>query len=163
MMPSSCDGCGSVFSLSHAMDCRKGGLVTQHHNKVRDALGDLAAFAYKDVIREPVVCEGNAEVPALVADLGIRGVWLPQTEALLDIQVTDADAPSYLTRSVGNVLAMAEEEKTKVCISRGTTPLEISYACPEIKGNHDRNHWKSGNQASRQKSQFVTKFFLKYM
>ena len=23
-------------------------------------------------------------------------------------------------------------------------PLEISYACPEIMGNHDRNHWKSG-------------------
>ena len=34
MMPSSCDGCGSAFSLSHALDCRKGGLVTQHHNEV---------------------------------------------------------------------------------------------------------------------------------
>ena len=43
---------------------------------------------------------------------------------------------------------------------RGMTPLEISYACPEIKGNHDRNHWKSGNQASHQKSQFVMKLFL---
>ena len=39
--------------------------------------GDLAALAYKDVIREPVVRKGNAEVPALVADLGIKGVWLP--------------------------------------------------------------------------------------
>ena len=46
---------------------------------------------------------------------------------------------------------------------RGMTPLEILYACSEIKGNQDRNHWKSGNQASRQKSQFVTKSFLKYM
>ena len=46
---------------------------------------------------------------------------------------------------------------------RGMTPLEISYACPEIKGNQDRNHWKSGNQASLQKSQFVTKSFLKYI
>ena len=43
-------------------------------------------------------------------------MWFPQTEALLDIRVTDADAPSYLTRSVGNVLAMGEKEKTKVCI-----------------------------------------------
>ena len=74
------------------------------------------ALAYKDVIHEPVVCEGNTEVPALVADLGIRGVWCPQTELLLDIRVADADAPSYLTRFIGNVLAMAEEEKTKVCI-----------------------------------------------
>ena len=60
IMPSSCDGCGSAFNLSHALDCRKGGLVTQRHNKVQNALGDLAALAYKDVICEPVVCEGNA-------------------------------------------------------------------------------------------------------
>ena len=74
MMPSSCDGCGLAFSLPHALDCYKGGLVTQHHNKVQDALGDLAALANKHVIHELVVHEGNAEVPALVTDLGIRDV-----------------------------------------------------------------------------------------
>ena len=84
-MPSHCDGCGSTFDLSHALDCRKGGLVTQRHNEVRDALGDLAALAYKDVICEPIVREGSDTVPALIADLGIRGVWLPQIEALFDI------------------------------------------------------------------------------
>ena len=52
-----------------------------------DALGDLASIAFKDVIREPVVREaGNARgIPALIADLGIRGIWQPQTEALFDI------------------------------------------------------------------------------
>ena len=84
-MPSSCDGYGSAVSLSHTLDCRKGGLITQCHNEIRDGLGDLMALAYKDVIRELVVREGNTEVPALVTDLGIKGVWLPQTEALLDI------------------------------------------------------------------------------
>ena len=79
-------------------------------------MGNLAALAYKHVIREPVAHEGNAEVPAVVTDLGFRGVWFPQTEALLDIRVTDVDVPSYLTRSVGNVLAMGEKKKTKVCI-----------------------------------------------
>ena len=76
-MPSHCDGCGSTFDLSHTLDCRKGGLVTQRHNEVMDALGDLAALAYKDVIREPIVREGCDTAPALIADLGIRGVWLP--------------------------------------------------------------------------------------
>ena len=88
-------------------------MVTQRHNEVRDALGDLAALAYKDVIREPIMREGSDTSPALIADLGIRGVWLPQIEALFDIQVTDADAPSYLSRSVKNVLTTAEEKKRK--------------------------------------------------
>ena len=35
------------------------------------------------------------DVPALIADLGIHGVWQPQTMALLDICVIDTDAPSH--------------------------------------------------------------------
>ena len=71
--------------MSHALDCRKGGLVTQHHYEVRDAFGDLAALTYKDVIHEPVLCEGNDFAPVLIADLGVRGMWLPQIEALFDV------------------------------------------------------------------------------
>ena len=73
----------------------------------------MAALAYKDVILELIVREGSNTAPALIADLGIRGVWLPQVEALFDIRVTDADAPSYLSRSVKNVLNTAEEEKKR--------------------------------------------------
>ena len=28
-VPSNCDGCGSPFSLDHALICRKGGLIIQ--------------------------------------------------------------------------------------------------------------------------------------
>ena len=44
-LPPYCDGCGAVFSVEHALDCRVGGLVCQWHNKVHDAIGDLAFFA----------------------------------------------------------------------------------------------------------------------
>ena len=46
------------------------------------------------VRREPVIQEATEENDreALVADLGMRGVWQPQAEALLDIRVTDTDA-----------------------------------------------------------------------
>ena len=70
-MPALCDGCGGDFSL---LDCRKDGLFTQHHNEVRDALGDLAALRYREVFREPIVCDGDENFPALIADLGVRGV-----------------------------------------------------------------------------------------
>ena len=84
-LPALCDGCGSQFSTGHALDCRKGGLVIQRHNEIRDALGDLTSIAYKDVVREPVVREPNdhEKVPALVADLSVRGVWQPQATTFL--------------------------------------------------------------------------------
>ena len=87
LMPASCDGCGGDFSLTHAMDCRKGGLVTQRHNEVRDALGNLAALGYREVVREPIVYDGYNDSPALIADLGVKGVWIPQGEALFDVRV----------------------------------------------------------------------------
>ena len=40
-------------------------------------------------------------------------MWLPQIEALFDIRVMDADALSYVSHSVANVLTMAEEEEKK--------------------------------------------------
>ena len=55
---------------------------------MRDALRDIAAMAYK-VIREPVVREADnaTGVPALIADLDVKGVWQPKTEALFDILI----------------------------------------------------------------------------
>ena len=74
-MPATCDGCGAAFNYEHehALDCKKGGLITRHHNEVRDTLGDLSSIAYKDIIREPVIqkaCE-VADEPSLIADIGV--------------------------------------------------------------------------------------------
>ena len=71
-VPSLCDGCGLSFTLTHALDCRKGGLVTQRHNEIRDTLGDLAVLGFKEVLREPVVREADDTngKTALFADLG---------------------------------------------------------------------------------------------
>ena len=35
LMPALCDGCGKDYSLTDALDCCKGGLVTQQHVEVR--------------------------------------------------------------------------------------------------------------------------------
>ena len=60
-LPSICDGCGAKFSVEHALDCKRGGLITQRHNEVRDELAHLSVLAYGDrnVSKEPVVCEGE--------------------------------------------------------------------------------------------------------
>jgi len=100
------------FSVSHALDCRRGGLVTQQINEVRTVWGDLAALAYKDVIHEPVVHHGGVDSPAFITHLGVRCVWLPQT----DIRVADVDAPSYVHCSVADVLTTAKVEKRELLL-----------------------------------------------
>ena len=66
----------------------KGG-ITQRHNEICDALGDLVAMGFKEMLKEPIVKEADnlSESPALIADLITRGVWQPQTVALLDVRV----------------------------------------------------------------------------
>ena len=118
-MPATCDGCGAAFNLEHALDCRKGGggggLVTQRHNEIRDALGDLASIAFRNVIKEPIVKEANIRdgTPALIVDISIRGLWQPQAVALLDVRVVDTDAPLHIHRNTVAVLSSAEEKRRK--------------------------------------------------
>ena len=110
-LPSTCDGCGDVFTLQHALSCKKGGLVSLRHNEIRDAVGDIASLLWANVHREPVIREPVNEETALVADLLVRGVWSPQRDASFDIRVTDTDSISYRTRTPQAILASAEREK----------------------------------------------------
>ena len=128
-----CDGCGAEFSIEHALDCRFGGLVSRCHNEIRDAIGDLASLVWGNVVREPVVCDGSTSSDgALVADLCVRGVWIPQSEALFDIRVVDTDAQSYRSRTPLAVLCSAECDKKRkylqACLDRRATftPLCVS-------------------------------------
>ena len=140
--PANCDGCGDVFNLTHALDCRKGGLVIQCHNEVRNAIGDVASLVYKEVIREPIVQEANyaCGIPSLFADLSIRGVWQSQTVALLDIRVIDTDAPSYSHWDVASILSSAEKKRKYSDATEARrdsfTPLVVSVDGDSLARNH---------------------------
>ena len=118
-MPSVCDGCGAEFSVDHGLNCPKGGNVIERHNEIRDVTGQLASMAFLHVTSEPVVREastarGERDQCGLVCDLVVRGVWHPQTEALFDFRVCNADAQSYANRPVTAVLdSLAQAKKTK--------------------------------------------------
>jgi hypothetical protein len=113
--PTHCDGCGQDFTISHALSCKKGGLIIMRHNEIRDAVGDISSLVWPSVQREPIVrdADDSKNISALVADLAVRGVWQPQDLALLDIRVTDTDASSYLARPVRKILSEAEESKKR--------------------------------------------------
>jgi hypothetical protein len=114
-IPTFCDGCAEPFDVQHGLSCKRGGLIIQRHNEVRDTIGDLANLVWGQVSREPIVQDADDSTgsSALVADLSIRGVWQPQTSALLDIRVVDTDAKSYVARPVQNVLLSAETQKKR--------------------------------------------------
>lgn len=94
------------------MICRKGSLVIQHHSEIRDVIGDLAALAWAKLRHETVVVNtGDQHGETLTPDLCVRGVWLPQAEALFDICVIDTDAHSYLCHTPSRVLLNAQVER----------------------------------------------------
>ena len=115
--PDMCDGCGSNFDLSHALSSKKGRLVTRHHNKIRDAIANVSLLAWNQIRIEPFVRETNSldDFPALITDIGILSVWLPQVEGLMDVKVVDTDAQSYFDHSLRKVCCVKEEKN--VCSS----------------------------------------------
>ena len=139
-VPECCDGCGSVFDLSHALDCTKGGLVIRRHNEIRDAIADVSSMVWGQVKKEPVVREPNntTETPALIADLSIRGVWTPQELALLDVRVIDTDAKSYGNRSPEDVIKTTEREKRnkygEACEARRATFTPFCVSVDGVMG-----------------------------
>jgi hypothetical protein len=113
-LPPTCDGCGSEFNVTHALDCRKGGLVVLRHNEIRDTISSLASMIWGQVTKEPVISDSSTpNSDSLIADIAIRGVWQRQTTALFDVRVIDTDAKSYLHQSPQSVLATAEKEKKR--------------------------------------------------
>ena len=68
------------------------------------------------MLSEPVVNDASEDSDALIADLGVRGVWKSQSMAWFDICVVDTDALCYLSYPPAAVLASAEaEKKWKYC------------------------------------------------
>ena len=56
-LPSACDGFGAGFSVNHALYCKKGGLVTTHHNNLCDRVADMSGkeFTPTHVRKYPLV------------------------------------------------------------------------------------------------------------
>ena len=44
--PTHCDGCNAKFSVCPSLDCKKGGIIKNHHNNIRDEVADLTGKAF---------------------------------------------------------------------------------------------------------------------
>jgi len=118
-LPSKCDGCSEIFDLCHALNCKKGGLVTARHNELRDLNCDLCSLAgLSHVLSEPIVQENNEseDLKGLRADWSVRGFWDSQRTALFDVCIFNADACSFRNQSLENTFQMKRNiKKSKYC------------------------------------------------
>ena len=145
-----CDGCGAAFSVEHALNCKKGGLVCIRHNDVRDEAAALCAHALSPscVKCEPKIFYGTgvragqqaeqgsaagAAGDGARGDLSAHGLWKRGETTVLDIKVMDTDAPSYKsTADAKKVLERAaRQKKTKylgACLERRRSFMPLVYS-----------------------------------
>jgi hypothetical protein len=132
-LPASCDGCQACFTLQHALDCKKGGLVIFCHNEIQDKLVHMAGKAMtpsaicdeplvhpgrvtESVKTPPTTCTPNQSpgTPATGEDCGdllLQGFWARGTKCIVDVHVTDTNAKSYCKQAPAKVLESQEKEK----------------------------------------------------
>ena len=114
-MPGFCDGCNQPFDLSRALDCKRGGLVGARHNESRDLNIDLLHLTgLTQTVKEPIIQEPDSDGNGgLRVDWGVRGFWEFQKQALFDICILNAEAPSYLTTPSNHSLIKVVIEKRR--------------------------------------------------
>jgi len=144
-LPSHCDGDGEVFTVCHALNCKKGGLVTFRHNELRDLNIELVKSAgFSQTVKEPIISDADKNGEGgLRADWGVRGFWEHQREALFDCRIFNADAISYVNTPITTLLENQRNDKKKQYNSavekrRGTfTPFIASCdAILDVEAEH---------------------------
>eukprot|EP00731_Ephydatia_muelleri_P009682 Em0005g268a len=114
-----CDGCGADFTLQHGMDCKKGGLVIQRHNEVRDCLGDISSEVWPSVIKEPIkkTCTAAITSPVIEPEpaIPLANVAATNNEDTTNNEVEDCDevtpSGSKITEVSNEPLSGMEDER----------------------------------------------------
>ena len=119
-LPHYCDVCNANFYICHALDCKRGGLVTARHNELRDGVADLASkvFTPSHVRDDPLIFAGCAvnrlkvklyrttgttvpdnatplEATELTVGLLIHDLWQNGTDSVHNMRVVNTYAKSH--------------------------------------------------------------------
>jgi hypothetical protein len=144
-LPIKCDGCNSDFSVGHAHQCKKGGLVTRRHDEINYELANLMRLIFKKstVRAEPQIFNGSSAAtsdnPSPIVDANGEcgdllecGFWENDMDAIIDVRCVATDAKLYNSREPEKVLKSAEKVKKNKylehCLQqqRDFTPFVIS-------------------------------------
>ena len=115
-LPSKCP-CGQSFNMTHAQNCKTGGFITIHHNRVRDFEVQLLAEICNDVEIEPPlqplegkIINGLSGVNAK-PDVRARGFWREGQNAFFDVRITNTNLESQRHLTSEKIFTKHEREK----------------------------------------------------
>ena len=169
-LPSKCP-CGQAFDINHAMNCKRGGLVTIRHNNIRDFEANLLKQVCNDVECEPPLqpLEGE-QIAGLTGDearpdIRARGFWRPGQNAFFDIRVTNINSASQANMSTEKIYAKHEKEKKRnynqriMDVEHGTfSPLVFSVnggIAPECEKYHHHLAERIANKSGEKYSHVI--------
>ena len=121
-VPSSC-GCGTKFSVEHALSCPKGGFPSIRHNEIRDLTANLLIEVCNDVCIEPDLqpitgetlagATSNAQDGARL-DIAANGFWGGRFErTYFDVRIFNPYAPSHRQSSLSSCYRKQETLKKR--------------------------------------------------
>ena len=119
-LPSQCP-CGQQFTMTHAMNCKRGGFINIRHNEIRDFEASLLSKVCTDVEVEPpltplqneLLNNGAIKGDDARLDVRARGFWRRGQNAYFDVCVTNASAKSYADQSIKSLLQTHEKGKKR--------------------------------------------------
>ena len=139
-LPSKCV-CEKAFTITHAMNCQRGGFIINRHDKIRNFEANLLNQVCTDVQIEPSLQPTNGHSFSRSAntqrdarlDVRAKGFWRESQNAFFDVRITNADSDSQVDKDISTVLKRHEQEKKRqynarvMEVEHGTfTPLVFS-------------------------------------
>ena len=117
-MPKKCP-CKKDFTITHAMNCKRGGFIGIRHDSIKNFEARLLSVVCKDVQTEPPLQpvgetrlrpSANKQDGARL-DVRARGFWRDGQQAFFDVQVTNADCDSQISKPIKSILRSHEQTK----------------------------------------------------
>ena len=146
-LPTTCP-CGSLFDVSHALSCKKGGFIAQRHDNVRNLFTTLLSKVCNNVQSEPHLIPLNGERFNLKStttnqdarlDIKAGGFWQRGVTAFFDVRVSHVNSKCNQSKTNQMIFKEQEQEKKRKYQQR-ILEVEMGSFTP-----HFWDKWRNGN------------------
>ena len=133
-----------MFTVNHALSCKKGGFKAQRHDTIRDLLTSQISKVCRDVETEPLRHPLENEVFNLQStvisrevrlDMKAGGFWTTGVMAFFDVRVTHVTSRSNQGEHTATIFKQPENEK-KWKYNQRVTDVEMGTFAPLVFGTN---------------------------